>query len=320
MSALARSPEWHEERRRGIGASDVPAIAGISGFASPIDVWEQKTGRVEPNAENAMTRWGTLLEPVIADEFAVKTGLKVRRIARAVRYRDWPILFAHLDRQVVGGGILECKSSMTTRGWGESGTSEVPDHVALQVQAQLACADAEVAHVAALIGYRDFRTYLIARDRPLFEDDVLPLLKEFWTLVETDTPPEADGSESFGSYLRRRFPTDSGDERVATPEETLIASDFAATKAMRIAAEIKEEELAQRLMASMGESSKLTGPGWHVTWRQSKPRTVTDWKSIADGFLRQADDDVASALFSMHTESKPGARPFRFVVNEGVEE
>lgn len=316
MALSIREAEWHAERRQGIGASDVPAIAGISTFATPADIWQQKLGLAAPSPETPMTRWGHLLEPVIADEFTAQTGIKVRRLARAVKYRDWPILFAHLDR-TAGDAILECKSSMTTKGWGEPGTADVPDHVALQVQAQLAAAGKETAYVAALLGYRDFRVYTIPRDRELFDDLILPLLREFWHLVETETPPEPDGTDGYGSFIRRLHPRDAGDERAATPEEQLLGSALAVATAEREAAEAREKELKQRLMVAMGPTGKLDGPGWSATWRTTKDRTVTHWDLIADGLLRALPDAEREALVSLHTETKPGTRPFIFKTTEG---
>ena len=316
MSALSiREAEWHAQRAKGIGASDVPAIAGVSSYAQPIDVWQQKVGLVEPNPETPLTRWGNLLEPVIAEEAERVIGIKFRRLARAVHYRDWPVLFAHLDR-TSADAILECKSSMTTKGWGDDGSSTVPDAVALQVQSQLACADKELAYVAALIGYRDFRTYRIERDRPFFDDLILPILREFWTLVETNTPPEPDGSDGYGSFVRRRFPTDAGDERAATPEEHLIGAALVAATGERERAEAHEAELKQRLMLAMGTTGKLDGPGWRATWRQSKDRVTTDWKLAGGAFRRVAanlmSDDELDAIESIYTDTKPGTRPFLF--------
>lgn len=331
MSALSIvDAAWHAQRRQGIGASDVPAIAGISTYAKPIDVWQQKVGLVEPQAETPLTRWGHLLEPVIADEFTTVTGIKVRRLSRAVHYRDWPVLFAHLDR-TAGDAILECKSAMSSKGWGETGTNEIPDAVALQVQAQLAAADREVAHVAALIGYRDFRHYTIQRDRALFDEAIMPLLREFWQLVETETPPEPDGSDSYGRFLRDRTPTDDGTERAATPEEQVVGNQYVEVLATKVAAEIREEELKQRLMDAMGTTTKLDGPGWRISWKQSKDRETVAWKLLA-GALRAAIVDAREsgisaidaldldALESIYTESKPGSRPFLFTVNAGEAE
>lgn len=316
MNALSvHEAEWHAQRAKGIGASDVPAIAGLSSYASPIDIWQQKVGLTEPSEETPLTRWGHLLEPVIAEEAERELGVKFRRLSRAVHYTDWPILFAHLDR-TSAEAILECKSSMSTKGWGESGSSEVPDSVALQVQAQLACADKELAYVAALIGYRDFRTYRVARDREFFGDLVLPILREFWTLVETNTPPEPDGSDAYGSFVRRRFPTDAGTERQATPEEHLIAAALAVAVRDKKEAEAREAELKQRLMLAMGETQKLDGPGWRVSWKRSKDRVVTHWDLIAKGLLNQQDEETASALVSMHSDIEEGRRPFLFTTTE----
>ena len=338
MSALdVRTAEWHAERQKGIGASDVPAIAGVSTFAQPIDVWQQKLGLVDQGEDSPMLRWGRLLEPVVAEEAEVVLGRKFRRLARAVRYRDWPILFAHLDR-TSADAILEVKTSMTTKGWGESGTAEIPDAVALQVQAQLACADKETAYVAALLGYRDFRWYEITRDRPLFDDAILPLLREFWTLVETQTPPEPDGSDAYGQFIRRAYRVDDGTERVATPEEQLIARQLAGVLADKTAAEIKEEELRQRLMDAMGHTTKLEGPGWKVTWRKSKDTERTKWELVAKSYREAIERELAmvdagdmsetalpsrddlDAIASLYTETKIGPRPFLFKITEGTEE
>lgn len=311
MALSVHEAEWHAQRAKGIGASDVPAIAGVSSWATPIDIWQAKVGLTEPTPETALTRWGQLLEPVVAEEAERVLGVKFRRLARAVHYKEWPVLFAHLDR-TSSEAILEVKTSMTTKGWGDDGSSAVPDAVALQVQAQLACADKELAYVAALIGYRDFRTYRIERDRPLFDDLILPVLREFWTLVETNTPPEPDGSDGYGSFVRRRFPRDAGDGRLATPEEQLLGAALIAATAERERAEAHEAELKQRLMAAMGTTGRLDGPGWRATWRQSKDRDTTRWDLIADGLLRQLPAEEREALVSMHTEVKPGSRPFIF--------
>lgn len=316
MAISIHEAEWHAQRAKGIGASDVPAIAGVSSWATPIDVWQSKVGLTEPTPETALTRWGQLLEPVVAEEAERVLGIKFRRLARAVHYKEWPVLFAHLDR-TSSEAILEVKTSMTTKGWGDDGSSAVPDAVALQVQAQLACADKELAYVAALIGYRDFRTYRIERDRPLFDDLILPVLREFWTLVETNTPPEPDGSDGYGSFVRRRFPRDAGDGRLATPEEQMLGSALIVARRERETAEAREKELIQRLQVAMKEAGRLEGPGWTATWRTSKDRVTTQWELIADGLLRTLPAEERDALVSMHTDTKPGSRPFLFKSTEG---
>lgn len=329
LATAPRTAEWHELRRQGIGASDVPAICGMSSFATPLDVWEQKVGLREPSEDTPVTEWGRRLEPVIADAWAERTGSIVRRRAREVRYRDWPVLFAHLDRTTTFGP-LECKSSMSTRGWGEDGSAEVPMHVALQVQAQLLCADRPTGFVAALLGYRDFRTYTIPRDDVLLNESVLPLLREFWELVETRTPPAPDGSESYGAFLRRMHPRDERPERPATPEEGLLVGELLAARHAAADAVKAEAELKQRVQLAIAADGGLIGPGWRISYRASREtnwlevalacnpshdvieaHTAVDWRAVAKTLKPRAD------LIEAHS-THTGSRRFDVTEEENV--
>ena len=71
--------EWLEYRKRGIGGSDAAAVAGLNPWKSPMAVWLEKTGRVEPEEPGEAAYWGTVLEDVVAKEFSLRTGIKVRR-------------------------------------------------------------------------------------------------------------------------------------------------------------------------------------------------------------------------------------------------
>ena len=61
--------QWLEERRKGIGGSDAAAIAGLSPWKSPVAVWLEKTGQVEPEEPGEAAYWGTVLEDVVARNF-----------------------------------------------------------------------------------------------------------------------------------------------------------------------------------------------------------------------------------------------------------
>lgn len=274
----ARSEAWHALRREGIGASDVAAICGMSTFNTPLDVWEAKRGLREPSADSPVMEWGRRLEPVIADAFSETTGIAIRRRSREVRYRDWPVLFAHLDRSTPEGP-LEIKASMSTRGWGETGSADVPQHVGLQVQAQLLCTERPRAFVAALLGYRDFRWYDVPFDRELVMDQVLPILRDFWDGVESGIPPEPDGSESYSAFLRRMHPRDERPERPATPEEGLLVASYLVADARLAEATTVEALLKQRLQDAIAADGGLVGPGYRISWKASRE---TDWRGIAE--------------------------------------
>ena len=72
--------EWLKYRTQGIGGSDVSIIAGINPFRSAYQLWLEKTGQAEPEeAESEYAHFGTLLEPIVRNEFTRRTGIKVRQ-------------------------------------------------------------------------------------------------------------------------------------------------------------------------------------------------------------------------------------------------
>jgi len=97
------SKEWLEERRSGIGGSDAAAVLGISRYASPMKVYLEKTGELEPFAGNEYTEWGNILEPVIREQFQQRTGFVVEENLELLRSEKHPFMVAHLD------GIIYCE-------------------------------------------------------------------------------------------------------------------------------------------------------------------------------------------------------------------
>ncbi|GIV52679.1 MAG: hypothetical protein KatS3mg038_3200 [Candidatus Kapaibacterium sp.] len=53
------------DRRSFLGASDAPAVLGLSPWRSAWEVWAEKTGRIDSWSGNAATSAGQLLEPAV---------------------------------------------------------------------------------------------------------------------------------------------------------------------------------------------------------------------------------------------------------------
>src|SRR4029079_17985860 len=84
--------------------------------------------------------------------------------------------------------------------------------------------------------------------------------------------------------------------------------------------EVLEETVETAIKSRMGECAVLTGQGFKVTWKRTKDVEQTDWKSIADGLLRQLPDEQRQGLLGMHTSVRPGFRPFRLVESKETKE
>lgn len=330
------SPEWHEERRKGLGSSDAAAILGLSTYARPIDIYLEKIGEAEPREDTVFTEWGRRLEPIIAqaaeDAINEERGFGVdgtylepvrfTQWTRAIHCRDWWPAFTHLDRRgrVDGPMVgLECKSAMSTKGWGDPATVSIadaheviPPAYAIQVGHHLLCTGYAAVYVAALIGYRDFRLYRVERDDAWLAD-LLADERDWWERhVVAGVPPEPDGSDAYRAFLTRRLGEPTA-ELSATPEQQLIGSRVVDAKRAADAAAKAYELERQRLESSAGGAAAITGPGWRLSLAAG--RTSTSWaKAIADAEKAGVDTAALAPFIEKHT--KTGDPSYRFNVTE----
>lgn len=180
----------HRDR---LGCSELAAAIGVSPYKTPYQLWEEKTGRVEPEdlSNNLRVTLGTHLEDVVARLWAKQTGLKLRRRNTPFYHQDW--LVGHLDREIVGKReVWEGKTALgmfRSAEWGAEGTDQVPLPYIVQSLGYLHVTGADRCHLAALLAGPELRHYVIERDEDAITD-VLDSGREFWYHhVKTDTPP-----------------------------------------------------------------------------------------------------------------------------------
>lgn len=198
--------EWLQWRRRGIGGSDAAAIAGLSPWKSPVAVWLEKTGQVEPEEPGEAAYWGAVLEDVVAREFSIRTGLKVRRRNAILRHPQYEWMLANVDRMIVGQEAgLECKTTgeYMKDEWKDD---EVPAPYLLQVQHYMAVTGFKEWWFAVLVGGNKFIYKKVERDDELIEQ-LIQIERDFWeNHVLKNVPPEMDGSAASTALLNRMYP------------------------------------------------------------------------------------------------------------------
>lgn len=195
-----------EDRKLGIGGSDVAAICGLSKYKTPLDVFLEKIGEKEaPDLDNQYIYWGNTLEPIVAQEFSVRTGLAVKEAPEPFIHPEHTFMRANIDRLVLGEeAILECKtaSSYAKNLWGEDGTDIMPTEYYLQVAHYCAVLDKPKAYVAALIGGNDFRIMVYNRNMEL-EKKLIEIERRFWVEhVLERFPPNAQTVEDLGILIK----------------------------------------------------------------------------------------------------------------------
>ncbi len=301
--------EWLQWRHRGIGSSDAAAATGKSPYTSPLTLWLEKTGRkpAEDLTQKEAVRWGTLLEPLIAQAYAEQSGKKVRRVNAILQHPEHPFLLANLDRTIEGGGILEIKTAgLRSQGFWEEG---VPEHYRIQVLHQLLVTGKTWAEVAVLIGGQEFRTYRIEPQAAELQE-LLQAEQDFWHHVTADTPPESDGSESSGRALQWLYPRSTATLVDYTDHAAMNAlfRELIQARAKRKAAEVREAVLEQRMKESLGDAEGALFQLGKVLWKSSKDSQSLDTKKL----IAEHPDWVAP-----YWTTKPGSRRFTVQLNEG---
>lgn len=215
--------EWLELRRKGLGGSDVATAMGLSPWKSPMQLYLEKTGEIDPEPlTSEVVYWGTVLESVIADRFAeLHPELTVEEPKQMLAHSDYPFMLANLDRVVITSdgkqGVLEVKTTSATQSdkWKDD---NVPIHYVLQVQHYLAVTGYDFAYIACLIGGQNYVERYMERDEELIEQ-LIDKESEFWNCVETKTPPAWDGSEASWQILRSLYPRAEKGKAVELPKD-----------------------------------------------------------------------------------------------------
>ena len=300
--------EFLADRMTGIGGSDVAAILGLSKWRTPYQVWEEKTGRKKSDKDSEILHFGNVLEQVVADEFSARRGVKVQRRNQMIRSTDHPELVANIDRYIVGGGVLECKTAdkFTRHLWGDSASDDVPEYYLTQVQHYMHVTGWHDGYLAVLIGGNEYRDYEIPYDAELAEYCAARCV-EFWNnYVVKDVPPPLTASDD----LTNAFQWVSGSTITATPEIETLVKKIKELKAAKKEAETLEAELSAQVKIFIGENETLFSRDGEklATWKKNKDsqKTVIDWESIV------SEAGVPSEVIEKYTkiDIKPGARPF----------
>lgn len=281
--------DWLAWRAQGVGASDVASICGLSSFGSPTSVYYEKTLHAE-QPESEQMRWGTLLEPVIGDEFTTRTGLHVVCPQLLVWDGDQPWRRATLDGLVSDRagfprnwipvidalGLIEKK---TTR---DGPWDPIPDRVQLQVQWQLGVAQMEHAWLAVLHGGQRLEIHEVDADPAVFER-LCGICDRFWEEhVQAENPPPADSNPATTAALKSVFGERATDD---VAEFDAVAAGAAlswlgAKEAVK-AAQIICDGYENCLRAALAEASFGVWDGAElVSWKAQQKARHVDWKAL----------------------------------------
>lgn len=279
------------DRSEFLGGSDAAAVMGLSPWATPVELWQQKTGRApNPKVTQARQRMfdrGHKLEPFIRDMVIDKLrdqGLDVELLTSNARYTDPEFAFLRCEvdfelllrgSTVIGSKIVEFKgehinadaksvSGFARQKWGDVDTEDVPIEYAAQFMHGLMVTGRRYCLVAALRSFDEVDIFWTVRD-----DETIAGMRQrlvrFWVdHVQTNRAPDPIDFDD----IKALFPTDDGGAVEATKDIAEKVDQLRKTRA-----DIKRlQEIEEALVFEVGNYIRPR------TWLTVNGRPVMSWK------------------------------------------
>jgi len=284
------SPEWHEQRAKVIGGSEVGSIMQVNSFESRYVLWYRKAGFIQrEEQENPLFEWGHRLETPVAEKFADNHPEYDVQASGSWVHQDRPWHGANPDRilapvytmddgEVFIGepeAILEIKTSMSGYGWENDAC---PVKYVAQLRWYLECFGFEYGYLAVLVSLGDYREFLVPTDprKPVVSlqtgneewyaiggDEMLIEVEEFYDSLPggiygpDGLPPDIDGGTDTYELLRERHPDILNQDVEVTTE---LALEFRQALADEKAAIAEAQRMKNLVLEIMGKSRRAVVP------------------------------------------------------------
>ncbi|BAO90729.1 YqaJ viral recombinase family protein [Caballeronia cordobensis] len=255
-----------DDRQGIMGGSDAPVAVGVSPFRMKMNLWMEKTKRIEPpNLDDVeAVRFGTLFEPILMNEFSRRTGKSVRRENLMTVHPEFSYLGGHIDRRVVGeAAAVEGKTTSDwafRQLWGAPGTDAAPAYVLAQVHFYFALWPAfEKFYVPVLVGGQKMEIFEVPRDEAI-SNEIIAKMVEFWECyVLPDVPPplEDEDLDHPGALelLKKVYPHSDGSVRHLDPKIRPYVEMMIAEQEVKKQAEAAIDTCRTRILKAMENSA-----------------------------------------------------------------
>lgn len=265
-------------KRLALGASEVPAIMGLSPYATGSDVWLDRMGLAGPKDDTPAMAAGRALERPLLRMANDRDGLGFRHNRMTLAHPDYPTVPMFATPDGFGPGRQStAEVKLVGRRFSDWSPTEPPDYVTAQARAAMACVpQARYAVVIAFVG-SDLRTYRIERDLDI-EERLVEFVARWWhDHIVGEVAPEPDTPAAAWRLYRARAVLDAREERLAGPDEQAVGSELRVIAETVKSLDARADELRRALALTSAEADVL-GVGWRAGWRA---RADTAWKAVA---------------------------------------
>lgn len=159
----------HDFRRKGIGGSDVAAILKISPWQTPLGLYNYIKYGIKQK-DNASMKAGREAEEGILRAYEALNNVVLER-HKTIIDKECSIFRGNLDGfNEIPNIPVEVKRAFKRKGWGDSGSANIPNHYIVQCAWYAPILDSEKVDVAVKFeAEEEIKYYSIPRNKPLEE-------------------------------------------------------------------------------------------------------------------------------------------------------
>jgi putative phage-type endonuclease len=290
-----------EIRKNGIGGSDISAIAGISPFKTPLDIYLDKMTGIEDQPESNAIRFGNLFEDIIRKEYAKDHNVKVTKpnANHPKFHSEYKFAFANVDGIINNKDILEIKTTNQFNSglFGEEGTDEIPNYYLCQVAWYRNIYSADFCDIAVLIGGQELKYFRYEKNEEL-ENKLFNIAEHFWNNhILTQTPPEP---QNYNDVLKL-YPEQEQDALYLDSDLELLIADYQNLSKRKKTLENKLNELKKEISKKLGSAGSVLDDNNNKIVSFKKPKSSL--KFDLDQFKEQHPD-----LYQRYLSEKENTR------------
>lgn len=284
-------------RKSGLGGSDTATILNLNPYKSAYELWQEKSGRVEPEdiSGKFAIRRGNDMEALVIKWFEEESGLQVETTETTLTNPDHPFMLGHIDGKIVGvpeGMEAKTANWRMAAKFGDDGTDDVPASYLIQCMHYMIVTGWRVWHLAADVG-GDFRIYRIEYDETL-ANHIATTVHDWWTNhIVNDIEPEPTGRAIDIAYPSAD-PDDcveaSGDIADVHTELKLVHTELKALKE-------KDAGLRDQIKAAMGTAAAMTYGGAKLATWGNQNRSSFNTKQFKEDHPALAEEYTKQSSF-----------------------
>lgn len=300
--------DWLRLRQTGIGGSDISAIMGFNSYKTAYDLYHDKINDVVADAQSESAYWGTILEDVVAKEYALRNDCKVQKVNYMIRHPEFDFAVANIDRAVINPSIsgnvrfkdgklttdrlLEVKtaSEYMKSNWGDEESDQVPDNYNLQCQWYMGITGVNECDLALLLGGNKYRQYNIKFDPELFAI-LIEEARNFWVnhVLARVEPTPTTLANAKAKYAKA-LPDSTLDLHFNDDENIAIIDRYIELKDTEKQVKADIEQAQTDLINLIGFNEALAVDGELVmTYKASKGRETFDKKGCLKAYPELAE-------------------------------